>query len=227
MPIIDKIPLLRTLARSLRLRRLQKQWRKRNAHNATVLCEPFPIDIVTVGRGSYGELHIMSHLPEVERLTIGDFVSIAPDVHILLGGNHQTHTLFTYPIRSRIIGGHCVEDAASRGPVTIADEVWIGYGATILSGVTIGRGAIVAAKAVVTRDVPPFAVVGGNPARVIRYRLPEETIARLDGLRLSDIPQTLWGELEETLYTPADDPEKAAALIARLRERTGKEQGSH
>ncbi len=221
MPIIDKIPLLRTLARSLRLRRLQKQWRRRNGHNATVLCEPFPLDVVTVGRGTYGELHILSHYPESERLTIGDYVSIAPDVHILLGGNHQTHTLFTYPIRSRIVGGHCAEDARSRGPVTIADEVWIGYGATILSGVTIGRGAIVAAGAVVTHDVPPFAVVGGNPASLIRYRLPQETIALLDGLRLSDIPESLWAELEETLYTPADNPETAAALVARLRKKIG------
>ncbi len=221
MHIIAKIPVLRTLYRSLCLRRLQKQWRRRNGHNATVLCEPFPLDVVTVGRDTYGELHVMSHYPESERLTIGDYVSIAPDVHILLGGNHQTHTLFTYPIRSRIVGGHCAEDAQSRGPVTICDEVWIGYGATILSGVTIGRGAIVAAKAVVTRDVPPFAVVGGNPARIIRYRLPKETVALLDGLRLADIPETLWSELEETLYTPAADPEKAATLIARLRERTG------
>lgn len=219
MHIIDKIPLLRTLARSLRLRRLQKQWRRRNAHNATVLCEPFPLDIVTVGRGSYGELHVMSHFPETERLVIGDYVSIAPDVHILLGGNHQTRTLFTYPIRSRVIGGHCAEDARTRGTVTIGDEVWIGYGATILSGVTVGRGAIVAAKAVVTRDVPPFAVVGGNPARIIRYRLPQETVEMLDGLRLADIPERQWGSLLEYLYTPADDPSAAAVIVARLQEK--------
>ncbi len=219
MHIIDKIPLLRTLARSLRLRRLQKQWRRRNAHNATVLCEPFPLDIVTVGRGSYGELHVMSHYPETERLVIGDYVSIAPDVHILLGGNHQTRTLFTYPIRSRVIGGHCAEDARTRGTVTIGDEVWIGYGATILSGVTVGRGAIVAAKAVVTRDVPPFAVVGGNPARIIRYRLPQETVEMLDGLRLADIPERQWGSLLEDLYTPADDPSAAAVIVARLQEK--------
>ncbi len=219
MHIIDKIPLLRTLARSLRLRRLQKQWRRRNAHNATVLCEPFPLDIVTVGRGSYGELHVMSHYPETERLVIGDYVSIAPDVHILLGGNHQTRTLFTYPIRSRVIGGHCAEDARTHGTVTIGDEVWIGYGATILSGVTVGRGAIVAAKAVVTRDVPPFAVVGGNPARIIRYRLPQETVALLDGLRLADIPEQQWGSLLEDLYTPADDPSAAAVIVARLQEK--------
>ncbi len=226
MHIIDKIPLLRTLARSLRLRRLQKQWRRRNAHNATVLCEPFPLDIVTVGRGSYGELHVMSHYPETERLVIGDYVSIAPDVHILLGGNHQTRTLFTYPIRSRVIGGHCAEDARTRGTVTIGDEVWIGYGATILSGVTVGRGAVVAAKAVVTRDVPPFAVVGGNPARIIRYRLPQETVALLDGLRLADIPEQQWGSLLEGLYTPVDDPSAAAAIVARLQERL-QEKKSH
>lgn len=226
MHIIDKIPLLRTLVRSLRLSRLQKQWRRRNAHNATVLCEPFPLDIVTVGRGSYGELHVMSHFLETERLVIGDYVSIAPDVHILLGGNHQTRTLFTYPIRSRVIGGHCAEDARTRGTVTIGDEVWIGYGATILSGVTVGRGAVVAAKAVVTRDVPPFAVVGGNPARIIRYRLPQETVALLDGLRLADIPEQQWGSLLEDLYTPVDDPSAAAAIVARLQERL-QEKKSH
>ena len=65
------------------------------------------------------------------------------------------------------------------GDTVIGDDVWIGSEAMIMAGVTIGSGAVVAARAVVTKDVPPYAVVGGNPAQVIKYRFDEETIAKL------------------------------------------------
>ena len=149
MQIINKIPVVRSLYRSWCFSRFQKAWRRQNRHNQTVACNAFPPAVVTVGQGTYGELHVMSYYPAKERLAIGNYVSLAPGVRFILGGNHQVHTLFPFPIRSRIIGGHCEEDAATRGPIVVEDEAWIGYGATVLSGVTIGKGAIVGAQAVV------------------------------------------------------------------------------
>jgi Hexapeptide repeat of succinyl-transferase len=77
----------------------------------------------------------------------------------------------------------------SRGDVTIGHDVWLGSGAIIMSGVTVGHGAVVAAHAIVTRDVPPYAIVGGNPAKVIRYRFDESIIADLLDARWWDLPQ--------------------------------------
>ena len=156
--ILHRIPLIRHYARKWEFACFQKKWRKQNRHNRTVA-----IKSVQVGKDTYGELHILSYLPETEFLQIGNYVSIAPDVHFILSGNHQTETLFTYPIQSLLTNGHCPKDSVSKGAVIIEDEVWIGYGALILSGVTIGKGSIIAAGSVVTRDVPPYAIVGGNP----------------------------------------------------------------
>lgn len=71
------------------------------------------------------------------------------------------------------------DDGYTKGPIILEDDVWIATNALILSGVTIGQGAIVAAGAVVVKDVPPYAVVGGNPAKIIKYRFPEEIIKKL------------------------------------------------
>lgn len=156
--ILHRIPLIRHYARKWEFACFQKKWRKQNRHNRTVAMNRFPIKSVQVGKDTYGELHILSYLPETEFLQIGNYVSIAPDVHFILSGNHQTETLFTYPIQSLLTNGHCPKDSVSKGAVIIEDEVWIGYGALILSGVTIGKGSIIAAGSVVTRDVPPYAI---------------------------------------------------------------------
>ena len=77
----------------------------------------------------------------------------------------------------------------NKGDIVVGNDVWIGYEAVILSGVTIGDGAIVAARAVVTKDVPPYAIVGGVPAKIIRPRFPEDVIKRLQSLRWWDWPE--------------------------------------
>lgn len=116
-------------------------------------------------------------------LKIGKFCSIAFEgVKIFLGGNHRVDWATTYPFNKIVdypeatqITGH----PSSKGDVIIGNDVWIGMNATILSGVTIGDGAIVAAHAVVTKDVPPYAIVAGNPARIVKFRFPEEIIKEL------------------------------------------------
>ena len=135
MKLCLKIPILRTFYRQYAFAKFQKAWRKRNAHNRTVAMNVFPMECVEVGNGTYGELHVLSFLPEEEKLSIGNYVSMASNIHFILNGNHQTRTLFTYPLRSVLQGTQCPEDNLGKGPIIVEDEAWIGYGAIILSGV--------------------------------------------------------------------------------------------
>ncbi len=115
-----------------------------------------------------------------DRLVIGRFCSIAAETRFIMnGGNHATDWFTTYPFPAFGGGWEVAMPEAwpHRGDTVVGHDVWIGYGATIMPGVSIGNGAIVATHSVVTHDVEPFAIVGGNPARVIRYRFDEETRA--------------------------------------------------
>lgn len=124
-----------------------------------------------------------------DRLIIGRFCSIAADVRFVMnGGNHPTTWLTTYPFP---VFGHGWEAAMpeawpSKGDTVVGNDVWLGYAALVMPGVTIGNGAIIATAAVVTRDVPAYAIVGGNPATILRHRFDPDTIARLEALRWWD-----------------------------------------
>jgi virginiamycin A acetyltransferase len=136
----------------------------------------------TIGPYTYGRPKV--RFPESgARLAIGRYGSIADGVEILLGGNHRLDWATTYPFpalprlwpEAAGITGH----DTTRGDVVIGHDVWLGSQCMVMSGVTIGHGAMVAARAVVTRDVPPYAIVAGNPARVVRLRFDEARIAAL------------------------------------------------
>ena len=124
-----------------------------------------------------------------DRLVIGKYCSIAAEVRFIMnGGNHPTTWLTTYPFP---IFGQGWESAMppswpGRGDTMVGNDVWIGYGATIMPGVRIGDGAIIATATVVTKDVPAYAIVGGNPGAILRYRFDEATIARLLAIRWWD-----------------------------------------
>ncbi|MGL4243377.1 MAG: CatB-related O-acetyltransferase, partial [Beijerinckiaceae bacterium] len=145
-----------------------------------------------IGDWSYGRPKV--RFPESgAKLSIGRFCSIADGVEILLGGNHRLDFATTYPFGA--MTGVWPEAAgrtdfhASKGDVTIGHDVWLGSQCMIMSGVTVGHGAVVAARAVVTRDVPPYAIVGGNPAKIIRRRFEPAVVERLLAARWWDLPR--------------------------------------
>lgn len=113
-----------------------------------------------------------------DKLIIGKFCQIATGVRFIMNGaNHPMNGLSTYPFK--VFGqswSGVSMDIRSKGDIIIGNDVWIGNSVTIMQGVNIGDGAIIGTNALVTKDVEPYSVVGGNPARVIRKRFDEETI---------------------------------------------------
>lgn len=133
----------------------------------------------SIGDWSYGNPTVLWHKPG-RKLTIGRFCSIAPNVSIMLGGNHRGDWVTTFPFPELMGDGiDQISSECSHGDVTIGHDVWIGAHSLILSGVSIGSGAIIGACSVVTKDVAPYSIVAGNPARFIRYRFSEEVITSL------------------------------------------------
>ncbi len=143
-----------------------------------------------VGANSYGCPRIFEW-GEGAVLEVGAYCSIADEVKIFLGGEHRTDWVSTYPFNqfwpeAADIPGH----PHSRGDVIIGNDVWIGFGATILSGVRIEDGAVVGAHAVVSRDVEPYTIVAGNPAQAVRKRFSDEQIAALQAAAWWEWPES-------------------------------------
>lgn len=135
-----------------------------------------------VGRGTYGSPQIL--WAEGATLKVGNFCSIADNVTIFLGGNHRADWISTYPFNMlRKSASHIKGHPASKGDVVIGHDVWIGVGAILLSGVTIGTGAVIGAATVVSKDVPPYSIFVGNPGRVVKMRFNPEEISTLFSLK--------------------------------------------
>lgn len=150
--------------------------------------------IRSVGKHTYGHQNIeIYYWGENTWLDIGDYCSISGHILVYLGGNHRMDWATTYPF------GHVSTDKfkkyngqghpSTKGNVKIGNDVWIGTHVTIMSGVTIGDGACIACNSVVTKDVAPYTVVGGNPAKLIKFRFEKDIIDKLLKYK--------WWELEE------------------------------
>jgi len=128
----------------------------------------------SIGTGSYGNIKVKTFRDD-DNLEIGNYCSFADEVHILLSGEHRSDWVTTFPFSAIDENFHHFEGhPKTKGPVIIGHDVWVGYRATILSGVTIRSGAIVGAGSLVTRDMPPYGIVAGNPAKLIGFRFSEE-----------------------------------------------------
>ncbi len=168
--------------------RLRTRLTPRAGPRARLLKENPDFSAWDIGEKSYGRPQILFS-GSGAKLTVGKYVSIADDVAIMLGGEHRVDWVTTYPLNKyydewSTIEGH----PATKGDVVIGHDVWIGRGTLVLSGVVIGDGAVVGAGAVVTKDVAPYSIVGGSPARHIRFRFPEDVIATLRAVAWWDWP---------------------------------------
>lgn len=116
------------------------------------------------------------------KLIIGKFCAIAAETRFIMTGDHKLDAISTYPFPIFTNGWESafnVYDLPVKGDIVVGNDVWFGYDSLIMGGVTIGNGAIVAARSVVVKDVPPYAIVAGNPAKVVKMRFDDKTIERL------------------------------------------------
>jgi acetyltransferase-like isoleucine patch superfamily enzyme len=140
------------------------------------MCDNKKYKNFSIGRYTYGKPKIYA---SKDSFSIGKFCSIADGVTIYAGAEHQTSWTTTYPFLEFPELIKDKEVNKSKGKVKIGNDVWLADGVLILSGVTIGDGAVIAARSVVTKDVKPYEIVGGNPAKHIKFRFSESQINSL------------------------------------------------
>ena len=186
--------MLGRIKRFLELRKFSRKWRKNNKENSTNVERLFNMNLVSVGKCTYGNLYVLT-FDDRTKLTIGSYCSIAPGVKFILSADHYLHNISTYPFKSKILSK--------------------GENEAIMSGVHIGQGSVIAAGAVVTADVLPYTIVGGIPAKVIKYRFSPEVIELLLKLDYSKLMDAMIRERIDDLYTSLEDksPDEVKKLL--------------
>ena len=149
--------------------------------------------MITYGKHTYGDPEVM--WGQQADLTVGNFTCIAGGVKIFLGGNHMLDRLTIFPFGythdkqgnpEPFMKADGYINPMTNGSVVIGSDVWICTDATVMSGVTVGHGSVIACRCHVVKDVPPYAIVGGNPAKLIRYRFTEDQIDSMLQIRWWD-----------------------------------------
>lgn len=193
----------------------QKQWRKNNSNNFTEMLNDFNIRQVEVGEGTYGGLNVLT-FDDSHMLKIGAYCSIGPGVQFVLSADHRLDVVSTYPWKVKILGQE--NEAISKGDIIVEDDVWIGSRAIILSGVKIGKGAVIAAGTIVTKDVPAYSVVGGIPARIIRNRFSDEIIEVLKNIDYKKLTREKIETNINLLYKEIESVEDAIKIVSIINE---------
>ena len=195
-----------SLMNSLKLFLQDKKWRARNKHNSTSTLNLFNIEHVKVGKGTYGGLYVLTHGLDAN-LSIGNYCSIGPQVAFILQSDHPLNHVSTYPFK--VMAGLLPYEAITKGDIVIEDDVWIGFRTIVLSGVHIGRGAVIGAGSIITKDIPPYSIVVGAPGKVIGSRFDKETIDLLKDIDMSRINGDDVPKLEDVLYRDINDTSDA------------------
>lgn len=176
----------------------RRNWRKANSHNYTYAINKFNFSSVEIGKNTYGPIEVYTDVENV-KLKIGSFCSIGKNTVFLLGHEHCYKHVSTYPFRYRILKTvNC--ESVSKGDIVVGDDVWFGQKTTVLSGVEIGQGAIIATGAVVTKNVPPYAIVAGVPAKIIKYRFDKSIIRELIKINYDVLTNEKIELLDKELY---------------------------
>jgi len=186
----------------LHRRKMLKKWRELNKHNSTYLIwipkDNSFFEKVKVGSRTYGPINaVFSNHPD-EKLSIGNYCSIGTGTTFMLGSEHPYKGISTFPFKVKCMG--LPHEAQTKGPIILEDDVWIGENVLILSGVTLGKGTVVAAGSVVVKNTPPYSIAGGNPAKVIKYRFSQEIIDILLKTDLSKLTELKIMENIDLLY---------------------------
>lgn len=170
-------------------RKIKKYLGKNTQENISFIGSQKPN--LEVGEGTYfNGIHIYCWDKRVN-IKIGKYCSFADKINIVAGGEHDKDWVTTSPLidRWKMEQYYDLKKPRYKGDIIIGNDVWVAFGATILSGVKIGDGAVVAAGSVVTKDIPPYAIVGGVPAKVIKYRFDDEIIKSLQDIKWWDWDQ--------------------------------------
>lgn len=195
---------LKRKKKRLRKKFVAKYWNRRNRHNQVTIfnirrSKIADLKKIIVGNKSYGAIEPRFFGAKNEGLIIGNYVSIATGSKFILGGNHPYKGFSTFPFKVKCLGEKV--EATTKGPIIVEDDVWIGENVVVMSGVTIGQGAIVAAGSVVTKDVEPYSIVGGNPAKLIKYRFSQNIIDKLQVLDFRNLNNQKIIDNAEILYS--------------------------
>lgn len=173
------------------------KYRKLNTHNFTQIKRCTDIERIKVGRGTYGYIDVLTYGNTKSNLYIGNYCSIADKCIFMLGGEHRYDGISTYPFKAKYMNQR---ESETKGDIKIEDDVWIGYGCTILSGVKIGQGAIIGAQSIVTKDIPPYAIYAGN--KIVKYRFSSKIIEKLLKIDFSKLDEKKIKENIKYFYEP-------------------------
>ncbi len=169
---------------------------------------------VIKGLHSYGEPWVRVWNRKDAVVTIGKYCSMATNISFVIDGNHYANHFSSFPFRE-MLGWkeYPLSNWGKENPV-VGNDVWIGSNVVIYSGVNIGDGAVIAGQSVVTKSVPPYAVVAGNPAVIKKYRFSEQVIEKLLRYRWWDLPEEI---IREKLIPHMDNIEKVCEILEEIK----------
>lgn len=178
------------------------KWRKRNKMNKTRAGNIFPISNVFVDMYTYGVLNVRCYHLTDYKLKIGKFCSIGPRVYFMLCAEHPITRFSTYPFETFVFN-ELESGKISKGDIIVEDDVWIGEDCVIMSGVKIGKGSVIGAKSIVTKNVPSYSVYGGTS--LIKRRFNDEICEKLDKINFNNLTKDLMNEYKKIIASDIND----------------------